>query len=132
MKARLLSIRKAEYIQAPYFGKNESGCKPVGDRVLVRPDIAADKFADGKLSLPDDVVDRAQLAGSSGVLVELGDDAFAWNSDRSRPFSGDKPTLGDRVYFDKYAGQVILGDDGVEYRLMDDKCIGGVRKKETQ
>jgi chaperonin GroES len=78
--------------------------------------------------LPDDVVDRAQMSSSSGVIVEAGDDAFAWNSDRTRPFTGERPKAGDRVFFDKYAGKVILGDDGVEYRLMDDASIGGVRR----
>jgi len=128
MQPRLLTTRKAEYIPAPYFGKNESGCIPIGDRVLVRPDIAASMS--GAIRLPDEVQDRAQLAGSSGVLIALGDDAFTWNGDRTRPWSGYKPIVGDRIYFDRYAGKVILGNDGVEYRLMDDKCVGGVQAKD--
>lgn len=126
MKPRLLSLKQAEYIPAPYSGKNESGCVPLGDRVLVRPDIASEIV--GSFKMPDEVVERAQLSGSTGVLIESGEDAFAWNFDRSRPWSGYKPKSGDRIYFDRYAGKVILGDDGVEYRLMDDKCVGGVRK----
>lgn len=128
MQPRILSVRKAEYIPAPFFGNNESGCMPIGDRVLVRPDIAASTV--GKIEIPQDVVDRAQLSGSSGVLVALGDDAFAWNMDRSRPWGGYKPVVGDRIYYDRYAGKVILGDDGVEYRLMDDKCVGGIQKRD--
>ena len=126
LNPKVLSVRRAEYIPAPFFGKNESGCVPIGDRVLVRPDIAAEQS--GALKLPDAVVERAQLSASSGVIVALGDDAFSWNFDRTRPFAGDKPKAGDRVFFDVYAGKVILGDDGVEYRLIDDKCVGGVRK----
>ena len=126
LNEKVLRVRRAEFIPAPYFGKNESGCKPIGDRVLIRPDIASK--SSGSLTLPDEVVERAQLASSSGVIIEAGDDAFSWNSDRTRPFTGEKPTSGDRVFFDKYAGKVILGDDGVEYRLMDDCAIGGVRK----
>lgn len=125
LNPKVLSVRRADYIPAPYFGKNESGCRPIGDRVLVRPDIAAS--SSGSLQLPDDVVDRAQLSSSSGVIVEAGDDAFKWNSDRTRPFEGERPKAGDRVYFERYAGRVVLGDDGVEYRLCDDKSIGGVR-----
>lgn len=126
LNPKVLSIRRAEFIPAPFFGKNESGCKPIGDRVLIRPDIAAS--SSGTIKLPDDVVERAQMSSSSGVIVEAGDDAFAWNSDRTRPFTGERPKAGDRVFFDKYAGKVILGDDGVEYRLMDDASIGGVRR----
>lgn len=126
MRQRLLSIRKAEFIPAPFFGKNESGCVPIGDRVLVKPDIAAS--TSGNIQIPDEVVDRAQLSSSSGVIVSVGDDAFMWNSDRTRPFTGSRPKVGDRVHFDKYAGKLILGDDSVEYRLLDDNSIGGVRK----
>lgn len=126
LNQKILSIRRQEYIPAPFFGENESGCVPIGDRVLVRPDIAASKS--GSLDLPDAVVDRAQLSASSGVIVALGDDAFTWNFDRTRPYGGEKPKVGDRIFMDIYAGKIILGDDGVEYRLIDDKCVGGVRK----
>jgi chaperonin GroES len=126
LNPKVLSVRRAEYIPAPFFGKNDSGCHPIGDRVLIRPDIAAG--SSGTLKLPDNVIERTQLSASSGVIVELGEDAFTWNFDRTRPFGGTKPKAGDRVFFDIYAGKVILGDDGVEYRLVDDKCIGGVRK----
>jgi chaperonin GroES len=126
LNEKILNVRRAQYIPAPFFGKNESGCIPIGDRVLVRPDIAAE--TSGNLKLPDSVVERAQLSASSGVIVALGDDAFTWNFDRTRPYGGEKPQVGDRVFMDVYAGKVILGDDGVEYRLIDDKCVGGVRK----
>ncbi|MDB5607795.1 MAG: chaperonin Cpn10 [Bradyrhizobium sp.] len=125
MKARVLSVRKAEYIPAPFFGKNESGCIPVGDRVLIRPDIAATQS--GAVLLSDDIIEKAQLSASSGVIVALGDDAFVWNADRTRPYGGYKPTAGDRVHFERYAGKVVLGDDGVEYRIVDDKAIGAVK-----
>ena len=125
MQPRILSVRKAEYIPSPWSGKNDSGCIPVGDRILIRPDIAAS--SSGQIKLPEDVVDRAQLSASSGVIVALGDDAFVWNADRTRPYGGYKPKAGDRVHFERYAGKVILGDDGVEYRVIDDKAIGAVK-----
>jgi co-chaperonin GroES (HSP10) len=97
----------------------------LGDRVLILPDTAASVV--GKIQLPDDVRERAQLSGSTGVIIQIGDDAFTWNFDRSRPWAGYRPKAGDRIYFDRYAGKEILGDDGHVYRLMDDKCIGGVQ-----
>lgn len=130
MKPKVLSIKRAEYIPAPYFGTNQSGCTPLGDRVLIRPDIAASMV--GELHIPDDIRDRAQLSGSTGVVIEIGEDAFRWNFDRSRPWQGYRPVPGDRIYFDRYAGKEIIGDDGQSYRLMDDKSVGGVQKKEPQ
>jgi len=95
--------------------------------VLVRADIAMSATTGG-IAIPEQMQERAQLAGSTGVLIEVGEDAFSWNFDRSRPWQGYKPVAGDRVYFDRYAGKIILGKDGVEYRIMDDKCIGGIEK----
>lgn len=130
MQPKVLSIRKAEYIPAPYFGKNESGYAPLGDRVLIRPDIASSNV--GGLHIPDDIRNRAQLSGTSGVVIELGDDAFRWNFDRTRQWIGYRPKPGDRVSFGKYSGQEILGKDGQTYRMMDDKAIGGVEKAEEK
>jgi co-chaperonin GroES (HSP10) len=127
LNPKVLSVSRVEYIAAPWTGENKSGCTPVGDRVLILPDIAMTK-SQGNIALPDDVVERMQLSASSGVIVEIGDDAFAWNSDRTRPFGGYKPKAGDRVHFEKYAGKEIVGDDGAKYRLVDDKAIGGIRK----
>jgi co-chaperonin GroES (HSP10) len=127
LNPKVLSVNRVEYLPSIYSGKNASGVTPVGDRVLVLPDMAMAK-SQGNIQLPDDVVERMQLSSSSGVIVAIGDDAFAWNSDRTRPFGGYKPKEGDRVHFERYAGKEIVGDDGVKYRLVDDKAIGGVKK----
>jgi co-chaperonin GroES (HSP10) len=124
---KVLNVSRVEYLPAIFSGTNKSGVEPVGDRVLILPDMAM-ATSTGNIRLPDDVVERMQLSSSSGVIVACGDDAFAWNSDRTRPFSGYKPKQGDRVHFEKYAGKEIIGDDGVKYRLCDDKAIGGVKK----
>src|SRR5882757_892326 len=107
LNPKVLSVSRVEYMPAVWSGANKSGCAPVGDRVLILPDIAMTK-SQGNIALPDDVVERMQLSASSGVIVEVGDDAFAWNSDRTRPFGGYKPKAGDRVHFDKFAGKLIL------------------------
>lgn len=124
---KVLSVSRVEYMPAVWSGANKSGCAPIGDRVLILPDMAMAK-SQGGIGLPDDVVERMQLSASSGVIVEVGDDAFAWNSDRTRPFGGYKPKPGDRVHFEKYAGKEIVGDDGAKYRICDDKAIGAIRK----
>lgn len=114
-----------QYAAVVWNGENESGILPIGDRVLVLPDGFAEKI--GSI-----IVDHKQQADKSkasetGVIVAIGDGAWAWNSDRSRPFSGTKPQVGQRVWFERYAGSEQHGDDGRLYRLMDDKCVGGLR-----
>lgn len=130
MQPKILSVKRVEYAPAPYFGKNESGRVPLGDRVLIRPDIALGT-SQGGVELPQDIQQRMQLSSSSGVVVELGDGAFRWNFDRSRPWEGYKPKPGDYVDFERYAGKVVVGDDGNEYRVVDDKSIGSVKRDQA-
>lgn len=128
MEPKLLKTVHAEYVPATYNGVNTSGWQPVGDLVLVLPDTIATKTSGG-VELPQDIAERMQLAAITGTVVALGDEAFRWNADRTRPFEGVKPTEGSRVIFEKYAGKPILGEDGRQYRFLDDKSIGGMKKK---
>lgn len=118
----LLKTPQSEYIPAPFTG-NKSNYLPVGDSVMVRVDIAAPKSSGG-IAITDNSVEMMQSAATTGVIVACGDEAFKWNTDRTRPFDGRKPIPGDRVIFEKYAGHRIFGEDRDEYRLMTDKCIG--------
>ena len=127
MNPKVLKQVHAEFTPARYNGVNTSGWQPIGDYVLVRPDTVASKTTGG-IEMPDDIVERLELAAITGVIVECGDEAFKWNADRTRPFDGRKPKAGDRVIFEKYAGKPILGVDEANYRIMDDKAIGGVKK----
>jgi co-chaperonin GroES (HSP10) len=127
MKPRLLkSSQLGEFVPAEYSGRNESGYVPIGDRVLVLPDTAAAQTSGG-IHLTPDAVERTTLAAESGVIVALGDGAFHWAFDGAHLWNGPKPQAGDRVYVERYSGQVMLGEDGKFYRLMDAKCIGAVR-----
>lgn len=127
MKPRLLkSSQLGEFIPAEYNGQNESGYDPIGDRVLMLPDTASD-MTSGGIALTADHVDRTTLAAETGVIVAMGDDAFRWNFDRTRPWEGPRPKPGDRIYVQRYSGQVMLGEDGKFYRLMDYGCVGAVK-----
>lgn len=121
MQPRMLKQLAVEYIEAIYMGQNRSGWSPLGDYVLVRPDAIAKKSSGG-VELPDDLAERMQLAAITGVLIECGDEAFKWHN-------GYKPQPGERVIFEKYAGKPIQGEDGVSYRIMEDKAIGGIKKR---
>lgn len=129
MQPRVLKQFKVEYLPAIYMGKNRSGWSPIGDYVLVRPDAIAKKTSGG-VELPEEIAERMELAAITGVVIECGSEAFKWNADRTRPFAGDPPKPGDRVIYDKYAGKPITGNDGVNYRILEDKSIGGIEKRD--
>jgi chaperonin GroES len=124
MQDKLLKTTQAEYNKAVYSGRNESGITPFGDRVLILPDTAAEKSSGG-VFIPETNVEQQSYAAETGVLVAIGPGAYVWNSDRTRPFSGDKPEVGQRVFFDRYSGGVHRGTDGRLYRIMDDKAVAG-------
>lgn len=106
-----------------WIGRNTSGIQPFGDRVLILPDQASSQI--NGIYVPPETIERIAEAAETGVLVALGDAAWAWNSDRTRRYEGTKPTPGQRVYFERYAGAKHRGADGLLYRLLDDKSIGG-------
>lgn len=114
-----------QYLAPIWSGKNEAGCIPIGEKVLVLPYMAVTKTEAG-IHMPDDFKERMQLSAEMGVIVALGDDAFTWNADRTRHFAGYKPKVGDHVHMERYAGAVVQGDDGRDYRLIEDKQIGAV------
>jgi len=113
------------YYKAKWVGANDSGIYPIGDKVLLLPDFIARKTAKG-IELTDDRADREDQAITTGVLVAVGEGAFAWNADRVTPFVGRKPQPGDRVTFEKFTGQVQRGKDGIFYRLLDDRSVGAI------
>lgn len=125
MTPKLFTTPIGQYTAVIWNGTNESGIIPIGDRVLILPDASAEQI--GSIMLTDTKKDHTGRAAETGVIVGIGDGAWAYNSDRSRAFAGTKPTVGQRVFFERYAGSEQTGDDGRVYRLMDDKCIGGVR-----
>ena len=131
MQEKLIQGSKAEYVRAPYEGRNESGFKPIGDRVIVLPDLASGTSS-GNVTLPPDLVDRMSMASETGVIIAIGPGAWKWTADRSRPFVDERPFVGDRVYFERYSGALMRGKDGRTYRLMDDKTIGATEEEAEQ
>ena len=127
MQPRLLKYNDVEYEPQEFTGKNESGWLPVGDRVLVLSDVVRQQTSGG-VFITEDMAARMDASAYTGVVVQIGLDAFMWNSDRTRPFAGFRPEIGARVTFEKFAGVLVPGIDGKIYRLMDDKCIGGVEE----
>lgn len=127
MRPKVIKTDQGEFEVLPWSGFNSSGYEPEGDRVLVLPDQCSAQTSGG-IVLPEEIVERIGAAAVTGVLVASGVDAFVWSSDRSRRRESRPPAPGDRVYFEKYSGGILNGDDGKIYRVIDDKAIGAVHR----
>lgn len=125
-KNRVTTMR-GEFEKVAFAG-NKSGRKAIGDAVLVQPDEAVTKSAGG-VEYTDEYRDRSALAAESGVLVDVGEDAFIWNADRTRQWEGYKPKPGDRVFFGRYQYNQVPGEDGVMYWAIKDSSICAIERK---
>lgn len=125
MESRLLNSQSFEFVKAKWTGENESGCIPIGEYILVLIDEATDTSKGGIIITPD-ILEKRQMAAETGIIAEIGDGAFFWNSERSREFVGRKPKVGDHILFARYAGRIVNGNDGKQYRIMMDKEVGGI------
>lgn len=97
---------------------NNSGLIPVEFKILIEPEEIEQKSAGG-IILADKTTDREKQAQVRGKLIAIGGNAFEdWN--------GRTPMVGDNVWYAKYAGFVLKGDDGIEYRLANDKDIAAI------
>jgi co-chaperonin GroES (HSP10) len=104
---------------------NTSGISPVEYKILILPEQAEETDETLKrakaagLLLVDKTTEREKMAQVKGRLVAVGGNAF-------EDWAGQVPQPGDVVYFAKYAGYVVKGDDGQEYRLANDKDVSAV------
>ena len=125
MIPRFFKTSIAEYVQAEWNGKNESGWSAFGDHIIILPDHVA-ALSKGGVHFTDDVVDRHTMAAEAGVIVSVGDGCFKWNSNGT-PFEGRIPKCGERVSVGRYSGQQLMGHDGVRYRILNSSEIGGIQ-----
>lgn len=113
---------EADYIVATWGGENTSGLRPYGKNVLVRMDECA-QTARGVM-ITDERKERMDAMSVTGCVYAVGPEAFR-QFDDGLPWQGDKPVVGERVYTEKFAGNVAIGMDGAFYRFMDYRCIAG-------
>lgn len=104
---------------------NTSGISPCEYKILILPEQAEETDETLKrakaagLVLVDKTTEREKMAQVKGRLIAAGGNAF-------EDWAGQVPQPGDVVWFAKYAGYVIKGDDGQEYRLASDKDIAAI------
>ena len=123
LQPRLIKGLQADFIPSIWPGKNTSGVKPYGKNVLVKMDECSAASAGGVM-LTDDMIEKMTEGAESGCIFALGAEAFR-QFDDGRPWKGDSPSVGDRVYVEKYSGIRARGADGGIYRMMDYRCIAG-------
>lgn len=104
--------------------EDSHGIACVEFKVLVKPKKAEDKTKGG-IHLPDQTVERDQHAAMEGVIAGMSPFAFTYEE---WPLTARKPEIGDTVVFARYSGITQRGNDGVEYRIMNDKDIVAIRR----
>lgn len=118
---KLIKGLQAEYVPAIYPGANTSGMKVWGKNVLLRVDECAEQTGGG-IHITQDMQERMTEGATTGCIFALGPEAFRLFDDNSR-WTGEHPNVGDRVYFEKYAGTLQRGADGNIYRIVDYRAI---------
>lgn len=95
--------------------KNESGLRPLGVAVLIRP--YTPERSGARIEIPDIVQGRMAMVDNRAVVVEVG--ASAWHDEPS-----PRAAVGDKVLVTKFAGFMANGPlDGKVYRLVNDRDI---------
>lgn len=118
---RLIKGTQADYTPAPeYPGYDPSGIEPLGPNVLVRVDECSAVTAGG-IHLADDMSERMTMASETGVIYAIGKTAWKGYA------PDERPQVGDRILFERFAGLTPRGADGAPYRVMADSCIAGRR-----
>lgn len=94
---------------------NESGVIPVEYKVVVRPEEVS-KQSPGGIIYTEETHEADELAQEEGVLIAKSDMAFSdWKC--------RIPKVGERILFQRYAGRMVTGKDGNNYRVFNDKEV---------
>jgi co-chaperonin GroES (HSP10) len=102
---------------------NTSGMQPCEYKILIAPE-QIEETSQGGIILATKTTEREAMAQVKGTLVAVGGNAF-------EDWKGMTPEVGDVIWFAKYAGYVVKGDDGKDYRLANDKdCSAIIQRKE--
>ena len=97
---------------------NESGIVPVDTKILIKPEEIEER-TEGGIILPQQAKEKDQWAQQKGILIALGGTAF-------ESWKGRLPVVGETVYYTKYAGCGVDGNDGAKYRICQDEDIAAI------
>lgn len=99
---------------------NESGITPLDLVALVLPD-PVEAVTPGGIIIPETTQDKQKYHTQKATLIACGKSCFTqWV---------EKPQPGERVLIVQYAGTLIKGRDGKEYRIIkEDDLIAGLEE----
>jgi|WetSurMetagenome_2_1015567.scaffolds.fasta_scaffold268205_2 chaperonin GroES len=101
---------------------NPSGHSPRWEYCIVQPDPVEEKTKGG-IIIPETAQGKQVETGCTGTLLTYGPMAF---KDEDGEYFDGSPDIGERVFFARYAGTLLKGEDGADYRLMKDRDIKSV------
>lgn len=106
---------------------NKSGIHPTGEKVLVRP-IKTERKTDGGIIIPDAAASKYDLAQIKATVIEVGPTAFEKEVyfEKTYGMPTVTPRSGDIIAIAKYAGYLLKGKDGEEYRIINDDDITAI------
>lgn len=93
---------------------NPSGLSPVGRAVLIRPYEA--RRMSSIIELPPETHKSNMMLEQKAIVVAVGESCWC---DEPHPRAAE----GDHVLVTKFAGYVATGEDGLIYRLVNDRDI---------
>lgn len=104
----------------PKLEECNPGLRATGFCVLVAL-ADPERVTKGGIILADQTVERESMKTARGRIVSISPAAFDFAD-----FGGNHAKLGDIVAFAQYAGIIVKGDDGRDYRLLQDKEVWGI------
>lgn len=123
-RSGLAKAGKLKFQKLPSIGELAHGIAPHEFNVLVLPRTLEAQSASGLITIPEELLEREQDAVVEGMLAAVSPAAFSY---AEWPKDLPPPQVGQHVYFRRYAGIWVDGDDGRRYRIMGDKEIVAVR-----
>lgn len=105
----------------PSLSECNPGLRPSEFNVLVLPEEVPEKTKGG-IILTDTIKDADKASGRRARLVAVSPVAFSY----AEFPEGTKPVVGDIVLIAKYAGTLVDGLDGREYRIIKDSDVAAV------
>jgi co-chaperonin GroES (HSP10) len=104
----------------PTLEECRPGLRATGFTVLVAL-ADPEKITKGGIILTEQTVERESMKTARGRVVSVSPAAFDFAD-----FGGQHARVGDIVAFAQYAGIIVKGDDGRDYRLLQDKEVWGI------
>lgn len=106
----------------PTLDECNPGFSPVEYNVVIAAEETEEVRKSG-LIIPPSVKGTNDNASMVGLLVDISPLAFNYDT---WPEGSRKPQIGDRIVFAKYAGILVTGDDGKQWRVAKDRDVMAV------